>query len=93
MPLRDGDGYNFGGEWTVTLGYGGPTLIVGSGVGTEAFGDNERRAKLIAAAPWLKLALQELARCCDTSQNATVQELRDAREAALAVLAEAGGEG
>lgn len=41
------------------------------------------------AAEELVAALRELARCADSSGGATVRELEDAREAALAALAEA----
>lgn len=51
MPLRVGDGYNYGGEATVSVP-DGPTLIIGSG--------KDKLARLIAAAPDMLAALKNI---------------------------------
>jgi hypothetical protein len=58
LPWRNGDGYAYGGESTVSIPFG-PTLILGAG--------EKANARLIAAAPEMYVALLMVASKMDPS--------------------------
>lgn len=65
MPTHGGDGYNYGGEWVVSIGR--RAIVLGA--------DDEGLAHLIAAAPMLCAALYELPSDADFG---TAEDFRNA---------------